>query len=443
MVRAARSAPLLLLAVLVVACAVTRPTAKLVGSSTQPLRRVLTNGARVVVQEMPTSEIVALQLWVRAGSRDEAPSELGLAHYLEHMLFKGTSTRSRGFVEREVEGAGGRINAGTARDFTYYHAVVPPRRALDTIELLADVAVNATLAEPALELEKKVLLEEMQRLDDSPHRRLLRLVGERVFDGHPYGRPVLGTPELVAGLSREALVSFYRRHYVPESFALVVVGPVRPADVLGAAERTFGRMPRGDISRFPAAPRGEIEPARVEATQPGSQAHLALGWLAPRLDSAEAPAVELLAAILGRSRSARLVRSLREKEALVTSISSTYAALEVGGRLAVTAQLEPDNLGRAEGRIVEEIRRLQTGGVSNEELRRAATAAEAQRAFSLETAEGRAFIYGRAETTWRLADELAHIDRIRSVTAEQVRSAARRYLDPERYVRVALVPRAR
>jgi len=154
-------------------------------------------------------------------------------------------------------------------------------------------------------------------------------------------------------------------------------------------------------------------------------------------------AVDLLAHILGGSRTSRLTQALRERARIVSSIRAGYSALAGGGLLSVTAQLEAVNLRRAEQGIVSEIRRVRSAGVTPEELRRAVTAAEARHSFSLETAEGRAFLYGRAETIWRLEEELAYLDRLRSVTAEQVRLAARRYLDPERYVRVAFVPRAR
>src|SRR4029077_17391429 len=127
-----------------------------------PARHVLSNGVRVVIQEHRSSDFVALQLWVKAGGRDETTSELGLAHYLEHLLFKGTATRPTGFIDSEVEGVGGRMNAGTSLDYTYYHMVLPARRAVSGIETLADISVNATLDGRALESEKRVVLEEMR-----------------------------------------------------------------------------------------------------------------------------------------------------------------------------------------------------------------------------------------------------------------------------------------
>jgi zinc protease len=408
-----------------------------------PVRHVLPNGVRVVIQEFRSSEVVAVQLWVRAGGRDETASELGLAHYLEHMLFKGTTTRARGFVDRDVEGVGGRINAGTSLDYTFYHAVLPKSRAVPTIEMLADISVNSVLDETELDLEKKVVLEEMRLSEDSPQRYLSRRLYGVVFGSHPYGRSVLGTAEIIQALTRDTLLSFYRRYYVPESFVLVVVGPVDPTETLRAAERSLGRLPRSGFQRLPAPAPVTLTPRKVDMPRPGALAYLGLGWLGPKLDHADTPAVDLLVSILGQSRSSRLPQSLRERLALVNSVGSDYAALEAGGVITVTAQLEPSNLARAEGEILKEVQRVREQGVTDAELRRAITLAEADHAFRSETAEGRARLFGRAETVWRLAEEFAYIDRVRTVTAEQVRLVARRYLDPERYGRLAFVPPSR
>ena len=216
-----------------------------------PTRHVLHNGVRILLQEYPFGEVVAVQLCVRAGGRDEAAAELGLAHYLEHMLFKGTTTRSKGFVDRDVEALGGYVNAGTSLDFTYYYVVLPATRAVAAIEMLADISVNSSLDETELELEKKVVIEEMRLGEDTPQRHLTRQLYGMVFDGHPYGRSLLGTPEIIQKLTRNTLLAFYRRHYVPESFTLVVVGPINKAAILQAAERTLGRLPRSGFERLP------------------------------------------------------------------------------------------------------------------------------------------------------------------------------------------------
>jgi zinc protease len=401
---------------------------------------VLPNGVRVIVQEHHASDVVALQLWVQAGGRDEASSEVGLAHYLEHMLFKGTSKRPPGFVEREVEAVGGRMNAGTSLDFTFYHTVLPASRATGGIQMLADIAVNASLDPALLDAEKQVVLEEIRLGEDNPRRFLARRMYELLFINHPYGRPVIGTPELIRGLDRPTLLGFYRRHYVPETFTLVIVGAVDSRAMMEVARVSFAGLPRSGSRRLPAAAPAIVQAQRQVVERQGGQAYLGLAWLAPRLDHGDAPAVELLTTILGQSRSARLTRELRDNLRLVNSISAGYSGLEAAGIMTITAELEPGNLSAAESAILREVRRLTEDGVTVAERRRAITGRKAQHEFAAETAEGRARSIGRAETVWKLEEEEAWVDRLRSVTADQIRTVARRYLDLDRCVRLLLVP---
>jgi zinc protease len=421
-------------------CGATRFSAKTAPVTVSPTRHVLPNGIPVIVQEQRGSELVALQLWVRAGARDESASELGLAHYLEHMLFRGTTSRPTGFVEREVEGVGGVMNAGTSWDYTYYYVTLPPSRVAQGLELLADISLNASLEAAVLEKEKEVVLEEMRLGEDNPRRVLGRTLYAQLFDGHPYGRHIIGTPELIRGLTRETLSAFYRHHYVPEAFAVVVVGPVDTAKVVTTARTTFGRLPRGGRSRLPAPVAPPFQPRRVEISRDGGHAYLGLAWPATRLDHADTPALDLLVSVLGGQRSSRLVQSLREQRGLVVSVDAGFTALEAAGAVVVAAQLDPLNLDAAEDQILAEIRRVRDGGVTPAELRRAIIAAEAAHEFQTETAQGRAVALGRAETIWTVEDELAYVSRIRSVSAAQVQAVARRYLDPERYTRLVLVP---
>lgn len=436
----ARIAGTLAALLIVSACGSARPAPAPARDLGAPRREIFANGVRAIVQEHRAADVVAVQLWVGAGGRDEAPEELGLAHYLEHMLFKGTPTRPPGFVDREVERVGGRINAATSFDYTVYHVVLPAARVASAVEMLADVAVNAALDATLLDTEKRVVLEEMRLHDDNPRRFLARQLWELAFDGHPYGRPLIGRPELIHALERDTLHAFYRRYYVTQAFVVVVVGNVDAPDTFAKVKEAFGRIPRGQVARLPAPVPRPLTVRRADARRPGTQAYLGLAWLAPRLDHADAAAMELLTGVLGQLRSSRLTTSLRERQGLVSSIASGYTAMQAGGVASVTAQLDPANLARVEREILAELGRLRARGITEPERRRAVTAAEARHQFSLETAEGRAFALGRAETVWRMEDELAWVDRLRSVTREQLRIVARRYFDPQRYARLALLP---
>ncbi|MBI2203398.1 MAG: insulinase family protein [Candidatus Rokubacteria bacterium] len=435
-----RVAGTVLAAVVMAGCLTARPASQPAHDLSTPKRVVLPNGVTVIVHEHRGADVAAVQLWVRAGSRDEQADELGLAHYLEHMLFKGTPSRPPGFVDAEIERVGGRINAGTSLDYTYYHAVLPAPRAHATIRMLADIAVNASLDASFLENEKRIVLEEMRLHEDNPRRFLGVRLWTLAFGEHPYARPIIGRPDIIGGLSRDTLQRFYRRHYNPDSFALVVVGAVDTDSVIRTATDTFGRLLRTAARRLPPAVAPPAAMRREVVRRPGTHAWLGLAWHAPRLDHAEAPAMALLSAVLGQSRSARLPVALRDRLGIVSSIGAGYSAMEAAGVMSVTAQTTPADVERAEAEIIREIGRLRDGGVTEAELRRAVTTADARHQFQIETAEGRAFSLGRAETIWRMEDELAWVDHLRAVTPEQIKLVARRYLDPQVYARLTVLP---
>ena len=205
----------------------------------------------LITQEHRAADVVALQLWLRVGGRDEAPNELGLSHYLEHMLFKGTPTRPPGSIDRLIEGLGGTSNAFTAYDFTHFDVVLPAAHMRAGLDLLADIAVNASFVPAELESEKKVVFEEMNLTEDDPERFLTRRLSEVAFRPHPYGRPILGTRELIQALTREGLSAYYRKRYVPSNMVVVVVGPVTRGAVRPMLDATFGRLRGPSIARAP------------------------------------------------------------------------------------------------------------------------------------------------------------------------------------------------
>jgi len=424
-------------------CATQAPPARPAATPPGPTREVLPNGVVLITQEHRAADVVALQLWLRVGGRDERPEELGLSHYLEHMLFKGTPTRPPGSIDRLIEGLGGTSNAFTAYDFTHYDIVVPAAHVRPALELLADIAVNASFVPAELEAEKKVVFEEMNLLEDNPERFLARRLSEVAYRAHPYGRPILGTRALVQGLTRERLDAYYKKHYVPGNMTLVVVGPVTPAHVRSLAAATVGRLAGPPPARPPATPVPRLAGGRREdVRRPERQAYLGLAWQAAATGMAaeDIPAVDLLSYILGDGPSSRLNRVLREDKGLVQSIEATYVTREQSGLVSVTARLDPRHLDAAEAAILDVIRRVRADGVTEAERQRALVTAEAFYAFDIETAEGLAKTYGQAETTWTLADELRYLARLREVTAAQIQAAARAYLGDDNVARVRFLP---
>ncbi len=443
------SAAVLLVVLALAGCAtpasVSAPVAR-AGSAAAPTREVLPNGVVLIVQEHRAADVVAVQMWMRVGGRDEQPDELGLSHYLEHMLFKGTPTRPPGSIDQAIEGLGGTSNAFTSYDFTHYDVVVPSAHVRTALEILADIGVNAAFVPEELEAEKKVVFEEMNLTEDDPEKFLARRLAELAYRAHPYGRPILGTRELVQALDRTRLDAYYKKHYVPANMVLVVVGPVTAAQVRPLAAATFGRLTGPPSARPPAA---AVPPLgggrRDDVTRPEAQAYLGLAWqaAATRVAAEDISAVDLLTYILGDGPSSRLNQAVREQKRLVQSIEATYVTRERSGLVSVTARLDPKDLDAAEAAIVDVIRRVRTEGVTEAERQRAIITAESFYAFDIETAEGLAKSYGQAETTWTLDDELRYLERLRQVTAAQIQAAARKYLTEDAVARVRFVPGAR
>jgi predicted Zn-dependent peptidase/DMSO/TMAO reductase YedYZ heme-binding membrane subunit len=430
---------LVLLILLLVGCATT--TARPPGGATTPTRQVLPNGVVLISQEQRASDIVAVQLWLRVGGRDEAPAELGLSHYLEHMLFKGTPTRPPGSIDAELEGLGGNSNAFTSYDFTHFDVVVPSSALRAAAALLADIAVNAAFVPAELESEKKVVFEEMSLTEDDPERFLQRRLTEVAYQAHPYGRPILGTRELVQSLTRDTLNAYYKKRYVPANMVVIVIGAVTAAQARAVADETFGRLAGPQTPRPAVSPPKPVTPGTsVDVRRPEQQAYLGLAWHAAPTGTTDIYAVDLLTYILGDGPSSRLNQVLREQRGLVQTIEAQYFTRQLSGLVSVTARLDDKNLDAAEAAVREVLRRVRDEGVTAAERDRAIVTAESSYAFDIETAEGLARTYGEAETTWTLQAQVQYLDRLRGVTAEQIRAAARTYLGDDNYVRVRFLP---
>ncbi len=445
MTAARRWAPSAVALLLLAGCTATRgagnPSASEPGLS-PPVREVLPNGLRLIVQEHRASDIVAIYMVTGVGVRFEKPDELGYAHFQEHMLFKGTDRFGPGYIDRFVEGMGGRSNAVTSFDYTMFYLVLPSEGTGAGIQLLADMAFRSTFAPEEIGREREVIFEEARIEEDNPRTAIIRQLYGMVFDGNPYGRPVLGTRPTMLAATQGGLRAFNRHYYTPENMALVVVGPVEAKAVRAAVDGSFGRVPATGYTSAPAPAPPPLSGRLGRAVaRPEQQALLALGWQAPRSDDPNGDAVDLLATILAGTDSSRLARRLRDEERLVSSVTMNYAALMGGGIVSLRAELEAKDVDRVEQIVLDEIAKIQETGPTEEERQLAVTKFEAQHAFDTETSEGLANAYSIAEMTWNLEAELRYVDRLRQITREQIRDAARQYLSRANYARLAFVPK--
>jgi zinc protease len=400
----------------------------------RPERVRLENGLTAVLQPHDAADVAAVQLWVRAGARDEGPDEAGLSHFIEHLLFKGTPARGPGVIDETISGLGGEMNAATSQDWTYFHVVLPASRLDTALDVLADAAQHAVFDPVEVERERNVVLEEIRRAEDTPSAALWRVLARGHFGEHAYGRPVLGSTESISGVPREKILQYYRRSYVPNNTTAVVAGSIPASRSLDAVRAVFSGWARSSLPERPRrAPELPEGPRRVEASKALHQTYLALAWSAPIPPDPDVYALDLVTTVLGQGRSSRLVQSLREGLGLVSGIGSSFYLQHDAGMIGVTARTTTARYPEIEAAVLTEVRRLSEELVTEEELTRAMTAVEAERAFATETAEGAAYALGTADSVWTIEFELEYVEAVRRVTREAMRDAARRHLRPDRF----------
>ena len=401
----------------------------------------LTNGLTAVLQPHDAADVAAVQLWVRAGARDEGPHEAGLSHFIEHLLFKGTPSRGPGVIDQTISGLGGEMNAATSQDWTYFHVVLPAARLDTALDILADAAQHAAFDRVEVERERHVVLEEIRRAEDTPSAALWRVLARGHFGDHAYGRPVLGSTESITRVPRETILDYYRRSYVPNNATVVVAGSMSAAESLAAVRRAFeGWVPRPLPERPRRAPNPRPTPHRVEESKTLHQTYLGFAWTAPVPPDPDVYALDLVTSVLGQGRASRLVQSLRERLGLVSGIGGSFYLQHDAGVVAITARTTTARYAEIEPAVLAEVERFSEDLVTEEEFDRAMTAVEAEHAFSGETAEGAAYTLGTADTLWTIEFELGYLDAVRRVTREAVRDAARRYLRSDRFTGAVIGP---
>jgi zinc protease len=405
------------------------------------VQHVLENGLRLILQENHSAPVVALQMWVNVGSADDPDDLLGLAHVLEHMVFKGTARRSEGQIAKEIEGAGGQINAWTAFDQTVFHVVLPSRFSARGLDILADAMQNARFDAGDLERELQVILEEIKQGEDSPTKVVSRELFGAAYREHPYGRPVVGRAATVRNASRARVAAFFKRWYVPSNMTMVAVGDFAASEVVGRARRLFAASSTAAPRRRHAAEPAQQRLRVVVKQRDTQEAYVSLAFHIPGLADPATPAVDLAAIILGQGDSSRLVRRLKHDLQLVTDIYAYSYTPGDPGLLVVSAATVPGKLLRAVQAITEEVLALGVAEVTTDELRRAKTIIESDAVYQKETVQGQARKLGFFHTVAGSVDfEDEYNRRAAAVTAADIRTVAERYLRLEGASIAALSP---
>lgn len=405
----------------------------------------LSNGLRVFVQESHTAPVVAVQVWINVGSADERPDEAGIAHLLEHMMFKGTARRGMGEVAREVEASGGEVNAYTSFDQTVYHITIASRHWDLALDILSDVVQDSQIDAAELALEKEVVLEEVRRYLDNPGRQLSQGMFRTVFQHHPYGRPVIGYEETVRGFQREHVLSFYHRWYTPDNMALVVVGDVDTAAVKKLVTKLFKNFARPAApARVRAHEPAQETPRSIGLHMPVQEAQLDLAFPVPQADHPDTPLLDLLALILGQGESSRLVEHVRNQKQLVNSVHAYAYTPHDPGMFVVGTSFEVSRLEQVYEALLEELHGLRHAPPRGSELRKAQSILLSDRVFEKETVDGRARKFGYYMLSrGGFEQEKAYFRRIEEATVEELWRVARAWLAPEKLTLGVMMPKGK
>jgi zinc protease len=395
------------------------------------LEATLGNGLRVLLLEDHRSPVVSFQVWYRVGSRNELPGATGIAHFLEHMMFKGTPTYARGRFSQVVEQSGGRDNAFTSQDVTSYFVDISVDKLDGILELEADRMHNLLLAPEEITSERQVVMEERRtRTEDDPGGALGEEISSVAFQAHPYGAPVIGRMVDLERITPAEITAFYRTYYVPNNAIVTAVGDFDAPELLRRIERAFGPIPRGpDPPKVLAIEPPQTGERRVTVTREAQLPVVYIAYHVPNNRSEDAPALELLSAVLAGGRASRIYRHLIVERQLALNAGGDYSYFSLDPNLFWfwATPLPGQTPAALEESLLDEMRQLQRAPVSEEELARAKNQLEAGFVFQQDSVHSRATVLARFELIggYRLQDQF--LPRIRAVTAADLMRVANAY----------------
>lgn len=402
----------------------------------------LKNGLTVILEPNHSSPVAAINVWVKVGSACEGENERGIAHFHEHMLFKGTSTLAPGDLALEVESSGGRINAHTSFDQTVYHITVASRSLNRSIDLLADSVANSVFDPGEIEKEIEVVLEEIRRDKDSPESVMSRRLFASAYEKHPYGYPILGTAKSVSSFKRGKLLDFYRKWYSPGNIVVVVTGDFEKREALARVKKGFGALKeRKTASCSARKDSGRKSPSVSVLKKEVNEGYFGLAFRIPGLREEDVAALDVISEAMGEGESSRLFRVVKEKKGLVNNVYSYSYTPRMGGIFVVGGTVKPENAVAAYEEILRMFYGLADEGLKNSEIEKAKLNIESAGVRSKETMQGRAHALGFYEAiAGDYQFEKTYMDKVRSVTLDDIRRVAAKYFTPFNLSAVAVVP---
>lgn len=387
----------------------------------------LQNGLRVICEPIPHFRSVSVGLWVGAGSMLEEPSENGLSHFLEHMLFKGTKKRTAREIAEVMDAIGGQINAFTGKECTCYYAKVMDEHLPIAMDVLSDLLRNAEIDEGELEKERGVILEEIAMVEDTPDDIVHDLLSEAAYEGSSLAQTILGTNERIAGYGREALVAYRQTHYRPDNTVLAVAGRYDLDRLKALAESLLGDWQGdGDAVAFPAA---AFVPGLRRKEKEVEQVHVCIGYPGVAVGSDDTYALAIFNNLFGGGMSSRLFQRIREESGMAYSVGSYPSSVPGSGLYTLYAGTSPQHVEVVLRMLREEVERVLADGVGDAEFEKAREQLKGGYILGLESTSSRMSSIGRSTLLLdRVRGEDEVLEKIRAVTPEGMMRIARRVM---------------
>ena len=402
-------------------------------------KETLPNGIRILTEHVPHSHSVAIGVWIRAGSRVETEEESGIAHFLEHLCFKGTEKRSALDIAREIDAIGGVLNGFTSQELTCFYVKVLPDHIDIALDLLSDLVLHPVFHPDELEREREVVLREIKMVEDNPEDLLHDLFFEMLYPGNPLGRPVAGREEVIASVSRDTVVRFWKRHYAPGSVVITAAGPIRMESFRDRVIHFFSGWSAFDArSRESSLPDTPPVPLRV-LTKPLEEAYLCVGQRSYPVAHPRRYALQVLNIYLGGGLSSRLFQEIREKRGLAYSVNSFMSGFVDTGVLGISLSTSPAQLKECLELIEKEIERVKAGGITEEDVQRVQEHIRGSLFLYLESTDGRMSRLARGEIYFGRPIPVPEVlEGFRQVIPDEVSEVARDVFQPHRSSLAAL-----
>ena len=391
----------------------------------------LSNGVRVISEAMSHVRSVSVGMWIGSGSRREAPEQNGISHFIEHMLFKGTPSRTAEDIARSVDSIGGNLDAFTAKELVCFNTKVLDQHLSLAFDVLSDLVLHPLFREEDIEKEKGVILEEIKMEEDSPDYLVHEIFSSNFWKDHPLGKPILGTPQTVKRFNHEMVQNFYSQIYAPANLLVTAAGNLTHEGLVALVREHFEDLPPGEAATPDPVPNTHARIA-LRNKKALEQVHLCLGVPSYPLPHAERFACYVLNTLLGGGMSSRLFQNIRERQGLAYAVFSELNPYRDTGCLSIYAGTSIESARKVVESIVNEFRQLKEQEVCEEELRRAKDHLKGSLMLSLESTGSRMSNLARQEMYFRhffTLDEL--IESIEKVTAADVQRIAQTFFDPK------------